>query len=134
MSKVAIIGGAGIRTPLLVHAMAKSPTLRGISEVALYDIDTDRISLIAELVRFAVTQAGASFRVYAANSLEQAVEGTSFVLSSVRVGGIHARARDERLAIECGRAGQETTGLAGMLMAMRTIPVALEHALSLIHI
>src|SRR5678816_3092473 len=134
MSKVAIIGGGGIRTPLLVHAMAKSPSLRGLSEVALYDIDRDRIGLIVELAGFAAKEAGGSFRVYAANSLEQAVEGASFVLSSIRVGGIHARARDERLAIECGRAGQETTGLAGMLMAMRTIPVALEHALSLIHI
>src|SRR4030095_3830712 len=127
MSKVAIIGGGGIRTPLLVHAIPKSPTLRGISEVALYDIDSDRVILIVELAGFAAKEAGASFKVYAANSLEQTVEGASFVLSSIRVGGIHARARDERLAIECGRAGQETTGIAGMMMAMRTIPVVLEH-------
>src|SRR5262249_22621354 len=37
-------------------------------------------------------------------------------------------ARDERLAIEHGLAGQETTGPAGAAMALRTIPVTLSHA------
>jgi 6-phospho-beta-glucosidase len=39
-----------------------------------------------------------------------------------------ARARDERLAIEHGIAGQETTGLAGFAKALRTIPVVLAQA------
>ena len=38
------------------------------------------------------------------------------------------RARDERLAIEHGLAGQETTGPAGAAMALRTLPVTLAHA------
>jgi 6-phospho-beta-glucosidase len=38
------------------------------------------------------------------------------------------RARDERIAIEHGFAGQETTGPAGAAMALRTIPVTLGHA------
>jgi 6-phospho-beta-glucosidase len=44
------------------------------------------------------------------------------------VGGIAARARDERLALKCGFAGQETTGPAGFAMALRTLPVALEQS------
>ena len=39
-----------------------------------------------------------------------------------------ARARDERIAIEEGLAGQETTGPGGVAMALRTVPVALAHA------
>jgi 6-phospho-beta-glucosidase len=50
------------------------------------------------------------------------------VLSSIRVGGIAARARDERIAIEHGFAGQETTGPCGAAMALRTLPVVLEQA------
>ena len=128
MSKVAIIGGGGIRTPLLIHAMARSGSLIGIDEVVLYDIDRERVELVAALSSAASESAGGSFRVSATSVLESAVEGASFVLSSIRVGGIAARARDERRAIDLGMAGQETTGLAGMSMALRTIPVALEHA------
>ena len=50
------------------------------------------------------------------------------MISCVRVGGMEARARDERLALECGFAGQETTGPAGCVMALRTVPVVLEQA------
>ncbi len=39
-----------------------------------------------------------------------------------------ARARDERIAIDHGLAGQETTGPGGAAMALRTVPVTLEHA------
>jgi len=38
------------------------------------------------------------------------------------------RARDERLAIEHGFAGQETTGPGGAAMALRTLPVTLAYA------
>jgi len=44
------------------------------------------------------------------------------------VGGISGRARDERIAIEHGLAGQETTGPAGAAMALRTLPVTIAHA------
>ena len=128
MGKVAIIGGGGIRTPLLIHGLAQLKAVLGIDEVVLYDLDVERVELIASLSREVATRAGASFKVVASPNLEDAVAGASFVLSSIRVGGIAARARDERIAIEHGIAGQETTGFAGMAMAMRTIPVALEHA------
>ncbi len=60
--------------------------------------------------------------------IEDAIEGARFVSSSIRVGGIEARARDERIVLEHGFAGQETTGPGGLAMALRTIPVALEQA------
>jgi 6-phospho-beta-glucosidase len=50
----------------------------------------------------------------------------AFALSSIRVGGM-ARAQDERIAIEHGFAGQETTGPEAWRW---TIPVALDHASS----
>ena len=41
---------------------------------------------------------------------------------------METRASDERLALECGFAGQETTGPAGFAMAQRTIPVVIAQA------
>jgi 6-phospho-beta-glucosidase len=123
-----MIGGGGVRTPLLVHGLAQSQALLDIEEFALYDIDPQRTEVISRIGREVVRKLGADFRITAYQDLEAAVHGAEFVFSSVRVGGIAARASDERIAIEHGLAGQETTGPGGVAMALRTIPVVLEQA------
>ncbi len=127
-TKVCLIGGGGVRTPLLIHGLAEAASTLHIHELALYDIDAARVELMAKLGREVVRQQQADFIITTHDQLEDAVAGASFILHSIRVGGIVARARDERLAIENGIAGQETTGLAGFAKALRTIPVVLEQA------
>ncbi len=128
MSKVTIIGGGGIRTPLIIHGLAQARQNLGVNEIALYDTDRERLELIATLGREVARGLDGEVKLTTPARLESAVEGASFVISSIRVGGIAARARDERLAIEHGIAGQETMGFGGLAMALRTVPVALEHA------
>jgi 6-phospho-beta-glucosidase len=121
--KICVLG-CGLRTPLLLHGLTHSDL--GITEVVLYDVDFARASLMAELgMRIAEA---APTRVMASPAVEQAVEGCRFVISSIRVGDMATRAADERRALESGFAGQETTGPAGFAMALRTIPVAIQHA------
>lgn len=126
--KVSIIGGGSVRTPLLIHGLLQAQALLQIGELRLYDVDAARAELMASLGREIAKNLGADVRLSAANSIEAAVEGCDFVLSSLRIGGMAARARDERIAIDEGLAGQETTGPGGVAMALRTVPVALEHA------
>ena len=128
MRKVAIIGGGGVRTPLLIYGLAQSQELLKISEVTLFDLDEARTRTIARIGREIVRRTGSGFQIRDTSRLEEAADGADFVLSSIRVGGMAARARDERLAIEHGLAGQETTGPAGAAMALRTLPVTLGHA------
>ena len=84
--------------------------------------------MMVALGRAVVEREGGTLRVRETASVEDAVEGAEFVLSSIRVGGIAARTNDECTAIEHGYPGQETTGPAGMAMALRTVPVAVEQA------
>jgi 6-phospho-beta-glucosidase len=126
--KVSVIGGGGVRTPLLIHGLLQSQQVLQISELLLFDVDRGRAELMAALGREIARSLGSEIQVAAAESLEAAVDGSAFVLSSLRIGGMVARARDERIAIEQGLAGQETTGPAGVAMALRTVPVALAHA------
>src|SRR5438874_1664165 len=127
-TKVTLIGGGGVRTPLLIQGLTQAQAALGIRELSLYDVDRARVELLAALGREVVRQYHGEIAITTPATLEEAVSGASFVLSSIRVGGINARARDERIAIEHGLAGQETTGPGGLAMALRTIPVALEHA------
>ncbi len=128
MRKVTIVGGGGVRAPLLIHGLAQSQALFGIDEVVLYDIDIERTETIARIGREIVRRMDGGFNIRVEPALEDAAAGAGFVLSSIRVGGMQARARDERIAIGHGLAGQETTGPAGAAMALRTLPVTLAQA------
>ncbi|HEV8348165.1 MAG TPA: hypothetical protein VGQ16_16430 [Vicinamibacterales bacterium] len=118
--KIAVIGGGGVRTPLLVNGLTQS--VLPIDEIALFDVDQDRLSVIASLAR---SFAG-SVRPYA--DARACVSGASFVFLSIRVGGIAARVRDEAIAGAHDTVGQETVGAGGFAMAVRTIPHAVEYA------
>ncbi len=128
MRKVTAIGGGGVRTPLLIYGLAQAHELLEISELALFDTDVDRAETIARLGREIVQRTNGSMQIRVFPRLEEAAENADFVLSSIRVGGIAARARDERIAIRHGLVGQETTGPAGAAMALRTLPISLGQA------
>jgi 6-phospho-beta-glucosidase len=121
--KIGVLG-CGLRTPLLLHGLLHCDL--AITQVDLFDTDPARSQLMAQLGT-AMT-AVARTRIAPAMTAEQAIAGCDFVISSVRVGNMQTRAADERLALECSFAGQETTGPAGFAMALRTIPVALAYA------
>jgi 6-phospho-beta-glucosidase len=126
--KVSIIGGGGVRTPLLIHGLLQSQSILQIGELKLFDVDSRRAELMASLGGEIAQKFGVKLSLTAAASIEEAVQDSDFVLSSLRIGGMAARARDERIAIDEGLAGQETTGPGGVAMALRTVPVALAHA------
>ncbi len=126
--KIALIGGGGVRTPLLIFGIAEAEQLLGAGELALYDPDAGRVRIMAELGRAIVARLGGQLKIRVAASAEDAIDGASFVLNSIRVGGIASRARDERTAMAHGYPGQETTGPGGVAMALRTVPAALAYA------
>jgi 6-phospho-beta-glucosidase len=126
--KIAFLGGGGVRTPLVVFGINESAKRLDAEELVLYDVDRERVEMIARLGREVVRRDGGSLRVIVAKTPEEAVDGAAFVLNSVRVGGIATRAQDECSAIRCGYPGQETTGPGGIAMGQRTIPVAIEQA------
>jgi len=126
--KIALIGGGGVRTPLVVFGVNEASRQLGAEELALYDLDQERCRVMAELGDAIVAEEGGSLRVRVAGSVADAIEGASFVLNSIRAGGNRARAHDERVAIEHGYPGQETTGPGGVAMALRTVPIAVEQA------
>jgi len=119
--KIAIIGGAGVRVPLLVGGLSRSD-LR-VAEVALYDIDQDRQRVIAGLA----SQMASGVTITTASTPESAIEGADFVITSIRVGGAAQRAKDEAIALAHGVIGQETIGPAGFAMAVRSIPPIVEY-------
>ncbi|MGE0452428.1 MAG: 6-phospho-beta-glucosidase [Vicinamibacteria bacterium] len=120
--KLALIGAAGVRAPLLVGGLTRSEL--PIDEVVLFDLDRERLALIGPLAQR--TCARGALRL--TDRVEDCVEGADFVLTSIRPGGIEARARNEAAALARGVVGQETVGPCGFAMAMATIPAMVGYA------
>lgn len=127
-SKISLIGGGGVRTPLVIFGINEAAQHLGAEELALYDPDRERAQVIAELGHAIVEREGGRLRIHVADSAEEAVTDAAFVLHSIRVGGIAARAQDEKISIENDYPGQETTGPGGVAMALRTVDAAIGYA------
>ncbi len=125
--KIAILGAAGVRTPLIVQSIARRQARLNLSDLALMDIDADRLELIGALTRQLELQQPVSFKITRTTDARQALSGADFVITTFRVGGIAARLIDERVPLESGILGQETTGPGGFAMALRTIPVLISY-------
>ncbi len=121
--KITILG-CGLRTPLLLSGLLTTGKLP--EEIVLYDSDPAQAALMGALGRAAAPDSPTRVRV--ASGPEDAIDGSDYVLCSIRPGGMSARARDERIAFDHGYVGQETVGPAGAAMAWRTIPAVLEYA------
>jgi 6-phospho-beta-glucosidase len=123
--KLAVVGGGSTYTPELVSGLSRERARLPISELVLHDIDPERRAVVGEMAARMLERQGFDGTLTVTDDLDDAVEGASFVLLQLRVGGQAARLRDETVPLACGCIGQETTGAGGFAKAMRTVPVAL---------
>ncbi|MEW1952033.1 6-phospho-beta-glucosidase [Terrabacter sp. NPDC080008] len=130
--KLVILGGGGFRVPLVHGALLRDTGARRVTEVVLHDTDRNRLEVMERvLASQAQSHAGAAAApptVTATTDLDAALAGADFVFSAMRVGGLEGRTADERIALDLGLLGQETTGPGGVGYGLRTVPVALDVA------
>jgi 6-phospho-beta-glucosidase len=126
--KLTVIGGAGVRSPLLMPALARRQDAIDLHEVVLVDADEAKLAVMGPLCRHAAQQAGGTFELTWTTEISGALPGTGAVITTVRPGTEQGRVADERIALQHGVLGQETTGAGGFAMALRTIPAVVEIA------
>jgi 6-phospho-beta-glucosidase len=125
---LAILGGGGFRVPQVIEAVAAADAPVRVSRVALYDTDAPRLGAIEAVIEGMLPSLPDAPEVTATTDLDDAVEDADFVFCAIRVGGAEGRTRDERVALDLGILGQETTGPGGLAYALRTLPVMLDIA------
>ena len=125
--KIGVIGGAGVRTVIFINGLLKRYKKLNIDEVVLYDIDFEKLAVIGKLCRHVVKREGKDLVVREVYDAVDAIQGMDYIVTTLRVGGDHSRVVDESVALGNGVIGQETTGVGGFSMAVRTIPVLLEY-------
>lgn len=125
--KLTILGAAGVRTPLVLNSIIALREQAGLTELALMDIDGDRLGLMRGLCEALLGGADLGFKVTWTQDARAAIHGADYVITTFRVGGMESRVIDEQVPLRYGVLGQETTGPGGFAMAMRTIPVVLDY-------
>jgi 6-phospho-beta-glucosidase len=126
--KISVIGGGSVYTPELVAGFLSAPGELPVTEIALMDIDRDRLATVGGLVQRMARAAQADLTVTVTTDRGQALDGARFVIAQLRVGGNAQRVVDETIPVRFGVVGQETTGPGGFAKALRTVPVLLDIA------
>jgi 6-phospho-beta-glucosidase len=125
--KITILGAAGVRTPLIVQAMLKRQGRLKLDELSLMDIDGEHLEVIGAITTQLELATSGQPRITRTTDPRKSLDGADFVITTFRVGGIESRVIDERVPLNHGLLGQETTGAGGFAMGIRSIPVILDY-------
>ena len=131
--KIAIVGGASVYMTSMLSSIARfaaEGSLAG-SHVTLMDIDETNLSLIESWASAGAKADGIPLTLSKTASLDDAMKDADFVLSVIRPGGLDSRYLDETIPLKYGELGNETVGVGGVFMGLRTIPHAVKIAESL---
>lgn len=123
--KLTVIGAGGFRTPAIYRALVDGAADVSFDEIVLHDVDDSRFGRIRAVLDGIDAESGRGVGYRTSTDLADAVDGADVVYCAVRVGGLDGRLKDERLAVDAGAVGQETTGPGGLMFALRTIPAVL---------
>ena len=129
MTKVALIGAGSVEfTRNLVTDLCGFTELHGQLELALHDIDADRLRYAEALVRRINEQTGAGARVSSDVHRLAAVEGADYVVNEIQVGGYTATRADFDIPARYGvrQTISDTIGIGGIFRGLRTIPVLIQ--------
>src|SRR5262245_18710870 len=103
--KIAVLGGGGFRVPMVYGALAERATRLGLEEVALYDVDEQRLAQIEPVLEGLANEHDARLPFASTTSLDEAIEGVDFVFCATRVGWLEGRVVDVRVALDEGVVG-----------------------------
>jgi 6-phospho-beta-glucosidase len=126
--KVAVVGAGSTYTPELVEGFMAHRDRLPVDELAMLDVDAERLDTVGGVSGRILARLGWEGELVLTADRDRAIDGASFVVVQIRVGGQKARLVDETLPPRFGAIGQETTGPGGLAKGLRTVPVVLEVA------
>lgn len=128
--KLAIIGGGSSYTPEIIEGIIQRHDRFPVTEIVLVDIEAgkEKLEIIGHLSKRMIEKANKPIQLSWTLNRKEALRSADFVSTQIRVGGLEAREKDERIPLSHGYLGQETNGAGGIMKAFRTIPVLMELA------
>ena len=125
--KITVIGGGSSYTPELIEGIILRSNQLKVDKIVLVDIESgkEKLEVVGALAKRMIKKSGLLIKIELTLDRVSAITNSDFVLTQLRVGGLDARAGDERIPLKYNVIGQETVGPGGFMKALRTIPVIL---------
>lgn len=126
--KVVVIGGGSSYTPELVEGLIMRRESLPVEELVFVDVEAgeEKVQVNTDLVKRMFIKENMPTKISYTLNRRDALVDADFVMTQFRVGGLRARALDERIPLKYNMVGQETTGAGGFAKALRTIPVMMD--------
>ena len=125
--KIAVIGGGGVRSIFLAKSIASRAEELKIDRLVFMDNDEKKLNIYGVMAKKTAGLICPPLNFEITTDAEYAVKDADYVITTIRVGGDDMRVKDERIALNMGVLGQETTGAAGISFAMRSISALAEY-------
>ncbi len=125
--KLAVIGGGGVRSMFLAKSIADRAEKMGITDLVFMDNNEKKLNIYGKMAREVSRRLCPVLNFTLTSNAKEAITGADYVITTIRAGGDRMRCHDERIALDLGILGQETTGAAGFSFAMRSIPALKEY-------
>jgi alpha-galactosidase len=122
MTRIAFIGaGSVVFTKNLLGDILAFPELREV-EIALHDIDADRLSTAEAMARHVAREREAAPAISTHLDRRAALDGSDFVINMVQIGGHEATLRDFEIPARYGlrQTIADTLGIGGIFRTLRT--------------
>ena len=129
MAKIAIIGAGSVEfTRNILTDLGSYPELHGTLQLALHDIDEERLAYAERTANQVVERLGAGYTVSAHLDRKQAFDGADYLINEIQVGGYRATVTDFEIPARYGlrQTIADTIGIGGIMRGLRTIPVMIE--------
>jgi alpha-galactosidase len=127
MRKIVIIGAGSVEfTRNVVADLSSYAELHGDLEIALHDIDPERLAYAGRAAESIVRRTGAGYGVETHAERRPALEGADYAINEIQVGGFKGTLTDFEIPKEYGlrQTIGDTIGIGGIMRGLRTIPVA----------
>jgi len=108
--RICVIGGGSTYTPELIEGFIEEEKALPIEKIALMDINPQRLEIVGGLAGRMLKAAGSEIELQLSTDRREALEGANFVITQIRVGGMQARIRDERIPPEVRGSGPGDNG------------------------
>ncbi|GIO32560.1 MULTISPECIES: alpha-glucosidase/alpha-galactosidase [Paenibacillus] len=131
MSKITFIGaGSTVFVKNVLGDVMTTPALQGF-ELALFDIDPERLQDSERLLNSIKTTLGSTCVIKAYSDRKEALKGAKYVINAIQVGGYDpCTITDFEIPKKYGlrQTIADTVGIGGIFRNLRTIPVMLDFA------
>lgn len=126
IERITVLGGSSVYTPELILSVISHNL--NVKEIALVGREGPKLPLVARFCQRLLNKSGFPATIVSTTDVEEGVSGANYIINNIRVGGMEARLRDEKLPPKYSMIGDQALGAGGFANALRTLPVVLQMA------